>query len=101
MEKAKKHEISLSDQVKLCAEAMGLDAAGSVGYCPITNELQAMALIKRFMLHVDAFAGMAELPEGIHPDQHRSFSDESADESINYAIVHCISLMQSAKKQKT
>ena len=107
----------LVEQVKLCAKAMGLEytevsknhpewtvriknsahcGIGADQYWPITIEAQAMALVKRFMLTINAFAGMAELPEGVHKNLHTSFSDES----VNHAIVACIASMQAAKNKE-
>lgn len=100
------------EMTKLCAEAMGLDweaeqkrMADRDGkwlngyetprYDPLTNDAQAMALAKRFMMEVDFFAGAASIKKpGASGWGYIAFSDDS----INRAIVECVSKMQAEKQ---
>ena len=103
---------------RLCAEAMGIHGAfsdwddnrweppkrkhnfliaGRLGnvdgvYDPLHDDAQSMALVKRFMLNICAFSGMAELGYQTR-DRFTTFSDES----INRAICECVAKMQAAK----
>lgn len=97
---------------KLCAEAMGEDyfrqpirdvvlgdcvIRGNTvhaGWNPITNDAQAMALARRFMMTLDLFAGAASIPNltGSDCSAHRFIA--FSDESINRAIVECVAKMQ-------
>jgi hypothetical protein len=103
-------KMSELDQVRLCAKAMGCEVweasqnkpchtirflhpvNADDQYWPITNDAQAMALVKRFMLKIDAFTGTAE----ISWDGNVKFKTYS-DLSLNHAIVECVALMQSEK----
>lgn len=63
-------------------------------YWPITNDAQAMAIAKKFMLKLDFFVGSAEFTDfGDGADVFRRFSDES----INRAIVECVACKFAAK----
>ena len=95
------------EATRLCAEAMGLkrleyESAPSTffiddddtmpRYDPLHNDAQCMALVKRFMLHIDAFAGMAEFPHGeLYPTYD--------DDSLNRAIVYCVAKMRAAIRE--
>lgn len=93
------------EMTRLCAEAMGFDnlvysdgwpftyreAFGSVAmadkYTPLTNDAQAMALVKKFRLFID---GSRESYWQVHcaPD-YGSFNSD-----LNRAIVECVAKMR-------
>ena len=93
---------------QMCAYAMGINYVinalepkeESIGYLdihgnkciywPFTNDKQAMDLVKRFQLSINAFIGFASLGYVEDDDsEHDSFLSFS-DESINTAIVECV-----------
>ena len=107
------------EQVRLCAIAMGLNfhevshndpertirlmyipgnqlcTPGYDCFWPIKNDVQAMAIAKRFVLKLDLFAGAAELPFPRTNDMgNESNYTAFSDVSINYSIVECIAEMQ-------
>lgn len=77
---------------QLCAEALLPNVWAHGEWNPLHDDAQAMALMKRFMLDIDAFVGMAQLGYG-DGDRFTSYSDES----LNRAIVECVAKMQAAK----
>jgi hypothetical protein len=107
------------EQVRLCALAMNLPfrevshnepqhtirimhipgdpvfVSSNDSFWPFTNDLQMIVIAKRFMLHLDLFAGMAELPFA-RPDEHgvETKYTSYSDVSINHAIIECIATMQ-------
>ena len=101
------------EMVELCAEAMGYEyvvvsnntpqhtirrrfkVGVNESYYPLTDDADAMALVKRFMLVVDAFSGIAMFPFD-DATNYKTFSDES----INYAIVECVAKMQKDRHPK-
>jgi len=80
---------------RLCAEAMGYAdyTPHCAWYQPLHDDEQCMELVKRFMLEVDAFSGMAKLQSIAGQDSFQEFSDES----LNHAVVYCVAKMQAAK----
>lgn len=95
------------EMTRLCAEAMGIysstdrgevivcetdDPQDSFVYAPLTSDALAMALVKRFKLHV------CPSDEGIYSVWHhgtplgRNHDHDDAD--LNRAIVSCVAHMQ-------
>jgi hypothetical protein len=77
------------EMTKLCAEAMGVDeveVGSGRSYWPLTEDAQAMALVKKFMLN--------------HLFRYRDNSGEFLEAvrytDLNRAIVECVAKMQSA-----
>lgn len=72
---------------KLCADAMGLTSwhDKSYWYEPLTNDSQAMALVKKFKLDIEWM--------GTDTDLWRVEYAHS-DESLNRAICKCIAVKQ-------
>lgn len=103
--------LTLLEQVRLCARAMGLEVREYSGnddwhtirevnglagdsYWPITNDIQVMALARRFMLEVNFFHGHVCI--GYTAEfQYHTFNDES----INHAIVECVAKIQQEKEK--
>lgn len=83
------------DLIKRCAEKMGLfphtSRPDEFGYNPITDDAQAMALAKHFMLTVDFFAQYAAAPISCREDIRIYFDGEG--ETANRAIVECVARM--------
>lgn len=78
---------------ELCAQAMGVALMGSDVplWNPLKDDAQAMALVKKFMLEVDAFSNCVDLPALRDP---KGIYTTYSDESLNRAIVECIAKMQ-------
>lgn len=93
---------------KLCAEAMGInfrEADGHIGediglsflvtYEPLTNDAQAMALVKRARLCITSFENLfsvTDITGGANPRFYVEHTD------LNRAICECVAKMQQAKK---
>lgn len=108
------HDSTLDiEMVRLCAAAMEIPISeasgnqpqhlfriGNVGgssYWPLTDDVQAMSLAKRFMLKLDLFAGSASLPQESCNNLYLRYDEDS----INRAIVMCISDMFAASRNQT
>lgn len=106
------------ETTRLCAEAMGIDVTGTppngqleplgsgvwllhsrLPYDPLHEDAQAMALVKRFMLRVDAFSGYCGAPilNNIKTD---CLYDTFSDVSLNHAICECVAKRQLDKMQR-
>lgn len=92
------------EMTKLCATAMGMkwsvddefkvlvaDGWRHQVYCPLKNDKQAMALLRRCGLHVNKDGGRwwCQSPDGTVAN------DETED--LNRAIVECVAKMQKAR----
>ena len=80
---------------KLCAKAMGWRQTGhplDVPFTPLTDDAQAMALVKRFRINTSA----AEKPSGKPAGWVAWIShvDEAVDANLNHAICLCVAKMQ-------
>jgi hypothetical protein len=105
------------EMTKLCAEAMGIsatetkagdlgvhrDASGAVYYNPLHNDAQAMALVKRFGLTIQASAPLF-IDHGTHVERPPVWTVTGGGPSINdlawsgyadlnRAIVECVALI--------
>lgn len=102
------------EMTKLCARAMGLpelnddfdyeDEEGSIrSYTPLVDDAQAMALVKKFNIHIEA----PDLPVFVRwgvfcwigPDKGANAHGRSTD--LNRAIVECVAKMQSTKSAQS
>ncbi len=96
--------------VRLCAEAMGLEASCVTGirgqarstevktdgvwmhYDPLTDDAQAMALVKRFNVRIDRTRG---IPEKWAVHISSNFGDTVIGDDLNRCIVLCVAALQS------
>ena len=85
----------------LCAKAMGIRldadmlADGVIGYSPLHDDAQAMALIRRLQLCIqppEAIGVMAWHVWKFHKPNHTAVSDD-----LNRAICECVAKAQNAK----
>ena len=102
------------EMTRLCAEAMGYDeysenvdaegrwyiylerdaGIGTRTYWPISDDEQAMALLKKFPLHtIDAL--VAHVPYGKYDPAEK----QVASEDWNRVIVECVAMRQKAKQE--
>lgn len=100
---------------KLCADAMGFDYARKVEMCPIcdeygwsweplTNDAQAMAMVKRFFLYIGHYDYANEdSPDVIsrwevYPKEPQAIRHlRGVDPNLNRAICECVAKMQASK----
>ena len=64
-------------------------------YSPLTNDAQAMALVKRFRLHLVDMLVPNNEPYKWCVEKHSQCRATGAD--LNHAIVECVAKMQAAK----
>jgi hypothetical protein len=87
--------ITMTDEqmTKLCFEAMELFYPKMITklYNPLKNDKEAMALVKRFMLTVEA-SGMSDKWRVYNPRYNRMTCAFNAD--LNRAIVECVAAIQ-------
>jgi hypothetical protein len=87
-----------SQLLKLCGDAMGYqsslreDGTYGVHWNPLTNDAQAMALVKALQLHIDHRPGKAVSVQ----DPHFTVIAERKDCNLNLAIVECVAKMRVA-----
>lgn len=92
---------------KLCAEAMGYtlhqfekrvwilsgsEAIGDKEYMPLSDDAQAMALVKRFELRLAKF-----LRKDVWLVEDKWERNSTNNHDLNYAICECVAKMQLAK----
>ena len=100
------------EMTKLCENAMGLDSTKEdarrkrldgawrtyqeTEYDPLYDDAQAMALVKKFDLHIGKTLRTPAQPRGSW-FVSRTDKFEVVNDDINRAIVECVAKMQAAK----